>query len=114
MDAVRLMREGEVVCERCLVADSYWTRGRGLLGRKSLPAGEGILLRPASSVHMFFMRFAIDVVFLDPELTVLDVRQSLRPWRVAGRRGAHSTLELAEGEVARHGIAVGQQLVLAP
>jgi uncharacterized protein len=114
MDAVQVVRDGDVVCERCLVADGFWSRGRGLLGRKTLPAGEGILLLPASSVHMFFMRFAIDVVFLDRELSVLDVRENLRPWRMASRRGAHSTLELAVGEIERRGLAVGQQLELSP
>ncbi len=114
MDTVRLMRDGDVVCEHCLVADGFWSRGKGLLGRKSLPPSEGILLRPASSVHMFFMRFAIDVVFLDRELCVLDVRENLRPWRLALRRGAHSTLELAAGQVEARGIAAGQKLTLAP
>jgi uncharacterized membrane protein (UPF0127 family) len=53
------------VCERCLLAETALTRMKGLLGRRSLPSGEGILLKPASSVHMAFMRFAIDAVFLD-------------------------------------------------
>src|SRR2546421_12636720 len=83
---------------------------RGLLGRKTLPAGEGILLRPASSVHMFFMAFAIDVVWLDRDLQVLGVTPELRPWRTAGRRGARAALELAAGECERRGIQVGQRL----
>ena len=69
---------GEVVVERCLVADRPWPRMRGLLGRASLPAGEGLLLRPAGSVHTFFMRFPIDVVFLDRELEVVGVAAELR------------------------------------
>jgi uncharacterized protein len=104
---------GQVVCERCLVADRPWSRMRGLLGRKELPGGEGILLRPAGSVHTFFMRFPIDVVFLDPDLKVVGVEAGLRPWRVAGRRGAKAALELAAGEAARCGIAAGQRLALA-
>ena len=84
---------------------------RGLLGRRELPSGEGILLKPASSVHMAFMRFAIDAVFLDRDLRVVKIAAHLRPWRVAGARGANSTLEIAAGEAARRGLSVGDRLV---
>lgn len=84
---------------------------RGLLGRRDLPHGEGILLRPAASVHTFFMRFAIDVVFLDENGLVLRVVPNLRPWRVAARRGASAVVELAAGESARRGIAPGDRLL---
>jgi uncharacterized protein len=111
---VRLVNEaGETVVERCAIADKPWSRMRGLLGRRSLPEGEGILLRPASSVHMFFMRFAIDVVWLDRDLRVLDVRPNLRPWRMAGRRGARAALEVAAGECERVGLSAGDRLALA-
>jgi uncharacterized protein len=107
-------RLGQVVCERCLVADRPWSRMRGLLGRKELPGGEGILLRPCGSVHTFFMRFPIDVVFLDRDLTVLAVERELRPWRTAARRGAKAALELAAGEAARRCIGTGDRLSLVP
>ena len=86
---------------------------RGLLGRRSLPSGEGILLRPAGSVHMFFMAFAIDVVWLDRDLQVLDVKADLKPWRTASRRGAKAALELPAGESARVGLRAGDQLAAA-
>jgi uncharacterized protein len=99
-----------VVCEECLVAATPFTRMRGLLGRSSLPSGQGILLRPASSVHTFFMRFPIDVVFLDGDLRVVEIAADLRPWRAAGKRGARAVLELPAGECARRGLAVGDQI----
>ena len=71
---------------------------------------EGILLRPAGSVHMFFMAFAIDVVWLDRDLEVLGVTPELRPWRMAGRRGARCALELAAGECERRGVRPGERL----
>jgi hypothetical protein len=86
---------------------------RGLLGRKSLPSGEGILLRPAASVHMAFMRFAIDVVFLDRDNHVLKIVPNLRPWRAAAQRRAHAALELPAGECERRGLRVGDRLVTA-
>jgi uncharacterized membrane protein (UPF0127 family) len=88
-----------------------FSRMRGLLGRRELPAGEGLLIRPAPSVHTFFMRFPIDVVFLNRDGEVLKVCEDVRPWRAAAARRAHSTLELAAGEARRRGIAVGQRLV---
>jgi uncharacterized protein len=102
--------DGVVVCEECLVAATPFTRMRGLLGRSSLPSGQGILLRPASSVHTFFMRFPIDVVFLDGELRVVEIAADLRPWRAAGKRGTRAVLELPAGECARRGLAVGDQI----
>ena len=113
---VALAREsdGAVVCERCVVADTMFRRMRGLLGRRELPRGEGILIRPAPSVHTFFMAFPIDVVFLSRDGDVLKVCEGVRPWRAAAARRAHSTLELAAGEAGRRAIAPGQRLVTQP
>ena len=102
-----------VVCERCVVADKPHTRMRGLLGRDELPAGEGLLLKPAPSVHTCFMRFPIDVVFLDGGMRVLSVSTDLAPWRFAGKRGTRAVLELAAGEAGRRGIREGVALRLA-
>jgi uncharacterized membrane protein (UPF0127 family) len=108
-----ILENGRSVCETCLVADRPFGRMRGLLGRRSLPSGEGLLLRPAGSVHTFFMRFPIDVVFLDRDLTVLDVTPALRPWRTAARRGSKAVLELPAGESERRGLRPGLRLSLA-
>jgi uncharacterized membrane protein (UPF0127 family) len=102
-----------VVCGRCTLADRPLARLRGLLGREGLDAGEGLLLRPASSVHTFFMRFPIDVVFLDRSLVVLGIHDTIDPWRTASQRGAKVVLELPAGESSRRGLAVGDQLTLA-
>ncbi len=111
MSEVTLKREnGEVVVDQCVVADSPVSRLRGLLGRSELRPGEGLLLRPASAVHTCFMRFPIDVVFLDGGLRVLGISDELHPWRAASRRGARAVLELPAGESARRGLEVGDQL----
>jgi len=112
LQEVALRREdGKIVCERCLLAETALTRMRGLLGRRELPSGEGILLKPASSVHMAFMRFPIDAVFLDGDLRVVKVAADLRPWRAAAARGAKSVLEIPAGEAARRGLNVGDRLI---
>jgi uncharacterized membrane protein (UPF0127 family) len=85
---------------------------RGLLGRSGLASGEGLLLRPAGSVHTFFMRFPIDAVFLDREQRVVRVASDVRPWRAAAAARARAVLELAAGEAARVGIRPGQVLRL--
>jgi len=104
---------GAAVCERCVVADRPLVRMRGLLGRRDLHADEGLLLRPAGSIHTHFMRFPIDVVFLDRDCRVVDVRDALRPWRMARKRGAKAVLELRAGEARRRGVEVGDVLHLA-
>ena len=105
--------DGTIVCERCTVADNPLRRMRGLLGRDGLESGEGLLLRPASAVHTYFMRFAIDVVFLDRSLVVVGIADSVDPWKARSRKGAKAVLELPAGESERRGLAVGDRLELA-
>ena len=85
---------------------------RGLLGRSGLEPGSGMLIDSAPSVHMYFMRFPIDVVFLDRDRKVVGVRHGLRPWRVAGARGAVAALELPAGAAAAAAVEEGHVLVL--
>jgi hypothetical protein len=102
--------DGTVICARCEVADSPLKRMRGLLGRASLDGGEGMLFRPAGSIHMFFMRFPIDAVFCTRDLEVIDVARDLQPWKTAGRKGAKVVVELASG--AARDVHPGDRLVL--
>lgn len=82
----------------------------GLLGRSSLPADEGLLLVPAWSIHTWFMRFPIDVVFLDAEGRVLRVVERMRPWRLVSVRHARAVVELAAGVAARLDIREGARI----
>jgi uncharacterized membrane protein (UPF0127 family) len=112
MQVQRLLKsDGTVVCARCSLATSPLARMRGLLGRSSLGPDEGMLFRPAGSIHMFFMQFAIDAIFCDRELVVLDVARDLGPWKTASRRGARVVIELASGAAA--GVEAGDRLSLA-
>src|SRR3984893_19402636 len=105
------LTRGECVCVSEL-ADGPLTRMRGLIGRRGLPAGEGLLITPAPAIHTAFMRFPIDALFLDRNLRVLDIVERLRPWRVASKRNARAVLELSAGECARRGVKVGDRLEL--
>jgi uncharacterized protein len=104
--------DGTVVCDRCEIPRSSFRRMRGLLGRSGLERGGGMLIDSAPSVHMFFMRFPIDVVFLDRDRKVVGVRHDLRPWRVAGARRAVAALELPAGAAAATGVREGDVLLL--
>lgn len=102
---------GAIVCARCVVASTPWSRFVGLQFRRAIAADEGMLFPHTGSIHMFFMRFAIDAVFCDADLRVVKVARDLKPWRVAGARGAKTTVELPVGGAAR--LEPGDQLVLA-
>jgi uncharacterized protein len=104
--------QGNTVCARAMLADRPLARMRGLLGRRQLPVGEGLLLTPAPSIHTAFMRFAIDAVFIGRDLRVLRTVERMGPWRAAFQRRAQSVLELPPGQVARTGLQVGDQLRL--
>jgi uncharacterized protein len=110
---MRLVRDdSKVVCEHCVVAATPWRRFKGLLGRSSMHDGEGLWIQRSSSIHMFFMRFPIDVVFLDGNLQVRKVVRDLKPWRIAAARGAKSVVELPAGAAERLDVKPGDRLAL--
>ena len=101
-----------VVCHRAVIADRPLRRMKGLIGRRELPSGEGLLLRPAPAIHTAFMRISIDALFLDADLQVIRIAEHLRPWRTAGKRRAWAVLEIAAGDAARRGVAIGDRLAV--
>lgn len=105
--------DGRVVAESVELATSMLRRARGLMLRRSLSPGHGLAIRPCSSIHMFFMRFPIDVAFCDAEGKVLRVYHRLRPWRVSRIvLGARSAIELPAGALAAAGVERGSVLRL--
>jgi uncharacterized membrane protein (UPF0127 family) len=114
MATLTLRREdGRIVCERVVVADRAHRRLRGLLGRRYLREGEGMVLRPAWSIHTAFMQFPIDVVFLDADQVVVKIEPEVRAWRTVSHRGAREIVELAAGECRRRGLEVGDRVAWA-
>lgn len=102
---------GVVLAARARRADSWWARAVGLLGADH--AGGGLIIEPCSSIHTWFMRFPIDVVFLDPADVVVAVYASLQPWRMTRWvRGARRVLELDAGGAGE--TAVGHRLECRP
>ena len=105
--------DGRVVAESVIVADSTMRRLRGLLGKGDLPSGQGILLRPAWSIHTAFMRFPIDVVFLDADQVVVKIVPRLAAFKTASCRGAREVIELRAGECDRRGLSLGDRVAWA-
>ena len=101
---------GQLVCDICHLANRTHTRMRGVIGWRHLRRGEGILLRPTFSIHTAFVRFPIDAVFLDGDLTVLSTAENMKPWRLRSYWGANSVLELPAGECRRLGVTAGDRL----
>jgi uncharacterized membrane protein (UPF0127 family) len=110
----RNVTRGTQLADRVELAESFGARFRGLMGRPSLPEGGGLWLAGTSNIHMFFMRFPIDAVFLarpgpDGTLRVIAAKPGLRPWTgiVPFVRGASSVMELPVGTIGASGTVAG-------
>tara|TARA_B100001248_G_scaffold220746_1_gene176611 strand:+ start:55691 stop:56044 length:354 start_codon:yes stop_codon:yes gene_type:complete len=104
-------RAGDRLLSSCQYKSSLWFRLKGLLGRKTLHAHEGILIKPCQSIHMFFMRFAIDAVFLNKKNEIVRIYPGIRPWRMTRHVwGSDCVLELPAGSSERWGLNVSDCL----
>jgi uncharacterized membrane protein (UPF0127 family) len=92
------------------VADTAAKRNRGLLGRESLSPGEGLWILPCESVHTFWMRFSIDLVYLDGKTCIRKLVSEVRPWRLSGCFWARSVLELPSGTIRETQTQLGDTL----
>ena len=94
------------------VADTSAKRRTGLLKHEKLEPGEGLWIVPCESVHTFFMKFPIDLLYLDRRHKVRKARSAVRPWRLSACLLAHSVLELPAGTVEQSGTQAGDELVI--
>ncbi len=101
---------GTVLATRLEVADDASRRSKGLLGRDGLEVGQGLWIVPCESVHTFFMKFPIDLVYLDRKNRVKKVRSAVGPWRLSACLSAHSVLELPAGTIRATLTEVGDAL----
>lgn len=105
---------GRALATRVTKADDASSRSKGLLGRESLGADEGMWIVPCPMIHTFFMKFPIDVLFLTRDLTVARVIEDLKPWRLSPWvLAAHSVLEL-KGGALRGSVKPGDRLEMRP
>ena len=108
------MTRGTVLATQLEAAHTGPTRRKGLLGRESLLPGEGLWIAPCESVHTFFMRFPIDLVYLDRENRIKKVRSSVGPWRLSACLTAHSILELPAGTIRETRTERGDTVEIGP
>ena len=108
---------GQVVAERAELARSFFSRGLGLMGRTALPEGYALIIYPEWSIHTFFMRIPIDVIFVDKADCVVGLREAMPPNRpfagVAPWRG-HYVIELPTGILRSTDTHIGDQLTVTP
>jgi uncharacterized membrane protein (UPF0127 family) len=105
------VRNGEWLCRRALVADKFWLRLRGLLGRESLQKGEGLYITPCTAVHMVGMGYAIDAIFLDKDKVVVGIEENLQPGKFSRFFcAARGCLELPAGTAGVTDTRVGDKL----
>ena len=112
LHAILNERTGRVLASAVEIADTSHTRRRGLLGRDSLDPSAALIIAPCSAIHTFFMRFVIDVVFVDRGGAVLKTVSDVKPWRIAISTRAFAVIELNAGAIRRSELAVGDRLAL--
>jgi uncharacterized membrane protein (UPF0127 family) len=111
---IQNLTRGTLVAERCRVARSLRERTVGLLGTTELPPGDGLLIERTQSIHMFFVRYPIDVVFVDRDARVTRCVAAMRPWRVVWwARGARDCIELGVGTLEASATQIGDQLAIS-
>ncbi len=103
-----------MIVDNLKIAKTFKERFWGLMFKRRLPAQEGLMLLGCSAIHTCFMRFAIDVVFMDINHKVIGIKEKIKPWQLSGfEPKAYIALELPEGTVGRKNITLGDILILS-
>ena len=105
-------RTDEALAERVEVAVTRRDRRKGLLGRSGLENASALIIAPCFSIHTMFMRFDIDVVFVDEDGRAVKVVRDMTPWRMAVDPTAHAVVELPAGSLREHQVNIGDRLYL--
>jgi uncharacterized protein len=108
------LRTGAIVADRLLPAFEPEARRRGLLAYPSMPEGAAMVIAPTNAVHTFFMKFAIDLLFVARDGRVVKVRGDVRPWRMSAAWRGHAVIELEAGALRRTAVNVGDQITMLP
>lgn len=110
---VRNATRNLILVDNCSYAGTFLSRFLGLQFKKTLPKGHGLLITPCRSIHMFFMRFPIDAVFIDSNNKIIYIVEGIKPWSVSKHvHSAKSVLELPAGTVSATGTRIGDELEL--
>ena len=104
----RNLTTNEIIADKVRIANDFKSRSIGLLNRSSLGAGEGLLIKPCNAIHTFFMKFPIDVLFLDSNGKIVKIVRSLKPWKlcVPVIKG-YMTLEIPDNSIDKINVKIG-------
>lgn len=96
------------------IANGFWQRFKGLMLSKPLPTDRALLISRCSSVHTFFMRYALDLIYLDNDNRVVKLVRGVKPWRMSwGGTGATQILEMTTGGIDLFAIQMGEPMVIS-
>lgn len=110
---ILLVPRNVVLAEDAELADSIFPRMKGLLGRKELKGGQALILKPCNSIHMFFMRFPIDVLFLDRQNSITALLENIKPFQISRiYPKAVTAIELPSGTIKSNSISLGESVLL--
>ena len=108
---IRNKRKLTSLAVNCQTADSFLSRFKGLMGRETITEGSGLIITPCNSIHMFFMKFALDIVFLDKNNRVVHIAENIKPWRLSKIvRSATTAIELPINSVKASRTEIGDTL----
>jgi uncharacterized membrane protein (UPF0127 family) len=109
------MTRNTSIASDVIMADTFWSRFAGLIPRSYIKEGEGLMITRCNSIHMFFMRFAIDAIFTDKNFKVVSFSRNIKPWQLSPIFfGAYYCLEVAPGTIERSQTTLGDTLEVRP
>ena len=110
---VKNINKDSILADDLSTADNFFKRFVGLMFKKELPQGAGLHIIPCNSIHMCFMNFPLDIIFLSNDLEILSIIEGIKPWKVSKIISkANSVLELPIGTIAKTSSAVGDKLTI--
>ncbi|TYQ17662.1 UNVERIFIED_CONTAM: hypothetical protein Cloal_0020 [Acetivibrio alkalicellulosi] len=108
---VKNISKNTILASNCKVANTFFKRFLGLMFKKYLPLGQGLLITPCNSIHMFFMKFPLDIVFIDKGQTVVYTIENITPWKCSKIiKTSYSVLELPVGTIKNTQTTVGDKI----
>jgi len=104
---------GEMISEHLNIAESFWQRAKGLIGRKKLNINEGLYIPGCRSIHMMFMLFSIDVIFIDKQYAITKIISEIKPFCLGfGTLTSNGVIELPVGTIKQHKFSIGDNLII--
>ena len=104
--------DGQCISSLMTIPESFYQRAKGLLGKKYIDKRESMLFYNCSSIHMFGMKFPIDIAYLDNDMRILKLVKNVKPWKLSSCKGANHTIEFSLGIIKEYQLQIGEQLII--